>query len=238
MECELPPPLTERDLENVLGSDASPEVREHLRRCRHCRERLTLFAAEEAPVRARLYRAECPSTEQLGEWQIGLLEPEEASTVAAHLALCPLCQSDIAMIAEVLEQQLTVEEPLFAGLRRLVARLAPTGQPGVGGRLVFRGERGDTRAYVVGDLQLNITVEPVHRGRYMLVGLLTRTNASLGSFAGTKVQLLEHDHLVAETTVDELDNFTFDDLPPGEYGLAVPFAQDVLLIPKLDLPID
>lgn len=240
MECHLPPPLTQTELDTVLAGEAPPRILNHVRGCPACRPRLAELAAEEAPVRARLFRAECPSSEHLGEWQMGLLDPDQAAAITLHLAFCPWCQHDVDTIAEVLAQPLAADEAPFADLRRLVARLVPGGAIGSTPHLApaLRGHAATSRAYLADDVQVTVASEPVAGGRQLLVGLLTRPGAALGSFSGTTVQLYQHEQLVAETTVDELDNFAFDDLTPGQYDLALPFQNDVLLIPSLDLPTD
>ncbi|MCZ7572842.1 MAG: hypothetical protein M5U01_30175 [Ardenticatenaceae bacterium] len=238
MECQFPPPLTETALDAALDGEAPPRILNHLRGCPACQTRLAERAAEEAPVRARLFRAECPSSEHLGEWQMGLLEPDQAAAVTLHLAFCPWCQKDVDTIAEVLAQPLASDESPFAGLHRLIARLVQANLIGPRNQLglALRGHGGNSRAYQADDLQVTVASEPFPGGRLLLVGLLTRSGAALGSFRGTAVQLFQHQQLVAETTVDELDNFTFDGLTPGQYDLALPLQNDVLLIQSLNLP--
>lgn len=240
MDCHFPQAPTETDLDAALAGEAPPQILDHLRDCPACRTRLAERAAEEAPVRARLFRVDCPSSEHLGEWQMGLLQPDQAAAIAAHLASCPWCQHDVDTIAEILAQPLAMDESPFAGLRRLVARLVQTnivGSPGQAA-LALRGQKGGSRAYQADDLQVTIASEPLASGRLLLVGLLTSTGTTLEDFRGTRVQLFQHHQLVAETEVDELGNFTFDGLTPGQYDLALPFENEVLLIPNLDLSTD
>jgi len=50
----------------------------------------------------KLYRWDCPSNEELGEYQMGLLGKEQALSVKKHLNKCVLCAAEVVSLAKFL----------------------------------------------------------------------------------------------------------------------------------------
>lgn len=132
MECKLPPPLTDEALSLVLDGEANQEIREHLSLCPSCTARLNQMKQFESSLRQRLKRFDCPSPQQLGDYQLGLLEADEAEAIQRHLEQCPRCKAELAMLIQFLEQA--------SGDDTVGNKIIPLGLP----KNVMRAERVQT----------------------------------------------------------------------------------------------
>jgi hypothetical protein len=101
MECVLPPPLSEAEIESFVMGEASFEVIEHARRCAGCAWRITQRRGIESGLGFQLLCDGCPPTMTLGEWRLGLLDETEARVVADHVGRCGWCQRDTEMVIMV-----------------------------------------------------------------------------------------------------------------------------------------
>jgi anti-sigma factor ChrR (cupin superfamily) len=50
-----------------------------------------------------LYRAFCPETLELGEYQLGMLSSKQANKIQTHLAECPHCRAELAQLKSFLK---------------------------------------------------------------------------------------------------------------------------------------
>jgi hypothetical protein len=237
MTCVMPPALTELEIDMLLADEAPPAVVEHHRRCPACAQRVARLAAEEASLRAHLFRADCPESLALGEWHLGLVSQQEARQIEAHLNVCPWCKQEIEELVAMLAAPPVKMDASFVGLRRLIASLATSlsGEPSA--VVAVRGGSKEPLAFQADDVSLTLSTEPGPNGRLTLIGFLTSSEGGLGALAGQTIQLLQYDEPVAETVVDELHNFAFDQLTPGFYTLAIPRDTEVILIPELELTL-
>jgi anti-sigma factor RsiW len=103
--CRLATPLDDIDLLAALDGEADPEVMAHLRECPACVARMREYAALQALLHRRLYRALCPSSEALAAFQQGMLEGGRSAMVVRHVAECPHCARELRLLAEVFTPQ-------------------------------------------------------------------------------------------------------------------------------------
>ena len=104
MACTSPPELNDRELLTYIDGEADREVVAHLERCPHCRERARRLARLQGRLTAQLYRVTCPSSQVLGEHQLGILPPVEAEAIARHVASCPHCAREVAQLGDYLNE--------------------------------------------------------------------------------------------------------------------------------------
>jgi anti-sigma factor RsiW len=103
MECSRAGVIRNEELLAYLaGEKVRPLVREHLAECRHCFARLTAYRRMDLALSGALYRWDCPRSEVLGEYQLGLLGQEGSAAVRHHLVLCELCAAEVAALVEFL----------------------------------------------------------------------------------------------------------------------------------------
>jgi hypothetical protein len=203
--------------------------------------------------------------EQILDWLEGRLSAQASATVAAQVAVADAAlqaqvawarvflQTSKAVIVEApppalhqklqqlfvdhrRQQKVTKSELGF--LQRLVAALTFDSflQPGLAG--VRSTQTLDLRQLVystaVADVALNVRRERT-LGNHILAGQLLPTSDLAP--ATVSVQLLQNDHEVGITLADELGEFTFTDLPAGDYQLILSADQLELLLPPFTLNV-
>jgi anti-sigma factor RsiW len=224
MACVHPPELPDRQLLAYLDGEATARIVAHLSQCPACRQRARQLAHLQAALTSQLYRLECPTPHELGEYQLSVLTQAQAAAVAAHLIECPHCLAEVAQLNSYLaDLSAELKTSIVERARVLVARLidggnragAPAFAPAMAG---IRGEDAEPSIYQAGDLQITIMVEPDDErpGRQTLLGLLVA--AVPGDL---QAQLWQATQLVASAPVDAAGNFILANLTPGDYELTL-----------------
>src|SRR4051794_17389646 len=98
LDCTFPPALSELDLIAAIDDEAEPRVLHHLCRCPHCAARAKALATMQDQLRAKLYRLFCPLSDDLIDYQQGLLSSERHASIARHLAICPHCAHELLLL--------------------------------------------------------------------------------------------------------------------------------------------
>jgi hypothetical protein len=167
---------------------------------------------------ARLYRALCPPSTELGEYALGMLFSSQAKAIEAHLAGCPHCRRELAGLRQYLQElapdlEFSLAERVKVFVARLLGPAAGTSQ-----NLAFglRGEMGETRTYSAGEAELTVEVQtdPNHPELRALLGLVTGLEG-----AELTAALWRTGELLAREPLDDLGNFMFQGLAPGNYDL-------------------
>jgi hypothetical protein len=244
MDCISPPPLSDGQLGAYIAGDADPVTTAHLAHCTYCRERARAFARINQQLAAHLYRADCPSSLVLGEYELGLLPAEQTLAIQQHLQLCPHCPRELAQLNGFLAAVAPDLEPdplqvIGQRVRMLIAELVDraAGLTNAGGLApALAGLRGDAveqLAYQAEEFQIILETQPdpTQSGRTTLLGLLLGADQPQ-----TLVAHLRQADLPIETApVDELGNFIFSALPAGQYDLLLSGDDVEVHIPALQL---
>lgn len=239
MACKLTVQLRDSDLLAYLKGATPPAINQHIAECPECQERVEALAAPPSRLTQALYRITCPSSLQLGEYQLGLLPEPAAQAVTQHLCTCPHCTQELALLKAYLAKVSPDLAPIPASslverVRVRVAQLvtemtdwganvgAALGQgaamtPALSGVRGVRGPTDGQSIYTVDDVQIILDVEadPMQPDRKVILGLVLGLEEPQSAVA----HLWQAGRHVAETVVDELGNFMLADLPPGEYEL-------------------
>lgn len=241
MPCEMPPELDDVQLLAALDGEADAQVAEHLEGCRYCRSRAARLARLQGQLTARLYRLDCPRPEELGEYQMGLLEADRAATIRQHLDGCPLCQREMAEWQRF-EQALAPDlkfsprERIQIWIGRLVESVGKATAPGLPALAPayapVRGEAVAPRVYEAGDARVALEVEPDLQDptRRALLGLVTGV-----PFSELSAHLWQAGEEVAAAPVDELGNFEIAGLAPAHYDLILAGPEFEIHIQDLDV---
>ncbi|MBA3873912.1 MAG: hypothetical protein H0X30_32675 [Anaerolineae bacterium] len=145
MECIISQPLSDEALSLALDGLANQETQEHLLQCPACNARLTNMKRLDFVLQQRLRRFDCPSPQELADYQTGLLDADPTTVVKQHLADCPRCQNDLAMLKQFLN--LSSDEDAVSD------KIIPTGIPhnimranrvAVSGNLALKGLDNET----------------------------------------------------------------------------------------------
>jgi hypothetical protein len=181
-----------------------------------------------------LYRHDCPTTQQLGDYALRLPAPADQVAIAAHVITCPHCAAELTQIRTFL----TVEDgPPPLGLiertrRVLTAAIAPRPSATT---FALRGAAGaGTQTYLIEDITISIDlIASARRGRSELAGLVWRERDDALAIAGSSVSLIAAIDPQQTTEIDEFGNFLFADVPPGDYRLEVVLGADTIVINNL-----
>ncbi|WP_174714049.1 hypothetical protein [Candidatus Viridilinea mediisalina] len=96
--CATPPALSEAELMAAADGEADERILAHLRHCPTCTARVGHIRSFQARLRQQLYRVDCLSTDILIDYCQGLLDPYQRALVLHHLALCPHCMAEVALL--------------------------------------------------------------------------------------------------------------------------------------------
>jgi anti-sigma factor RsiW len=230
MTCVSPPELADRDLLTYIDGEADDRVIAHLEQCPHCRARAQRLARLQDWLTARLYRFNCPSPIELGEYQLGILPGERAAAMARHLAECPRCAQEVAQLQGYLADlaptlELSPLERVREQARILVARLVSggfegrqSGYPALAPAYAgLRGREGEPLIYEANQVQvvLDIQEDPRQPGRQTILGLIVGVDHP----RELEALLWQDDQCIATISVDEASNFFIPNLTPGRYEL-------------------
>lgn len=186
------------------------------------------MAKFEDKLGAALYRATCPDSLVLGEYQLGVLDEEHNTEVSQHLAECPHCTLELSQLERFArETSADLGPSLLERVRVWIAKRIPESddtRSGLAPALALRGEERGPMFYEAGDVQLTIEIQddPDTPGRRSLLGLVMGVEPK-----DIQAQLYQDAERVASVEVDELGNFIISGLSSGHYELilAAPTAE-------------
>ncbi len=265
MECSEPGTIRDEELLAYLAGDrVRPVVQQHLARCQSCSVKLADFRRFERSLTRKLYRLGCPSNQVLGEYQLGMLSNEQASSVELHLSTCVLCSVEIASLSQflandpMLVERVAVQSSLSNNhglysvkpslshlrnitsgqIRRVIATFIPP-QP----RFAYQREIASTevwpRSYAAEDFQISIQLDKgtSRKDSLQLIGFVTRKGSSLESLQGIPVVLSSEMDVVYKQNIDELGNFVFSSITPASYTLELQLPDSTIVIEKLPVAL-
>jgi anti-sigma factor RsiW len=235
MQCSAPPPLTDEQISTVIDGTAAPAVHAHVSQCASCAQRLAQARGMEQSLRTRLYRWDCPSPQQLADYQVRRANPSEARAIAAHLAGCVRCTEELAELQQFLAADVPLEAPQPAPMPpktspwgALFARPQPQ-RPAV----ALRGAGPGPLMAAVGDTTIFLDVQPA-AGQIALQGQLV--DADQDRWVGALVEIRQSGALVATAEVGDLGGFTCAALPVGATELRItPRHGRMIVLTDLDL---
>jgi hypothetical protein len=177
----------------------------------------------EEQLTQNLYRAACPSSLELGEYELGMVTAERKSWIQAHLGDCRFCTAELAQLQEYFadlkpDLELTLAERAGSRVQTWFARLLPDSGPLAQPGLALRGNQNELLSYEAGEAQLHleVQVDPRQSDRRSLLGLLVGVEPQ-----EVEACLVRGAEVIQRVSLDELSNFTFPAIQPNEYTLLV-----------------
>ena len=168
-------------------------------------------------LRNNLYRYDCPPSVELGEYQLQMLPEAQANRIRAHLQACPYCRSELSQLAAFLQD---VSQDLdYSLIERLNIWIAERMPGEAGGQSLAFGLRGDSGSnpvydYQAGGVQITVEIQENSHAQRTLLGL------ALGiAVQGSTANLWQDGERLLSVPLDELGNFIFSAVDPGEYEL-------------------
>jgi len=185
----------------------------------------------------QLYRIDCPSPFDLGEYHLGLLPAAQMEVIRRHLDECTHCRREVAQLEDYLADLASILEPgpleqVLERVRVMVANLVsgrPLGQHALPPAFMpVRGEGQEPLIYEAGEVQVMIEIQqdtdqPDH---WMILGLVIGSDFP----QELKAHFWAAEQRLATVPVDELGNFVLPNILCGRYEL-------MLSGPEIDIHI-
>ncbi len=236
--CIDPRAVTPEAIMSFVDGEAPPAVADHIRRCPSCGAEAADLSVLQGRLSTVLNRVDCPPTQLLGEYSLDLLAAEQRTAIAGHVLECVRCTAELQTLRAFLKEEALAPAPeagAMARLRRIVATLFVPTQSYAPGAVALRGA-ADATAQTYQAADMTITLGPgaqPRRGRASMMGLMVREAGDSGDAdvpPGSMARLLAPSGAVESAEIDELGNFTFDDLHPGTFVLELQLADTVVVV--------
>jgi len=219
MNCIAPEEIREGDLLAFVEGRAIPQVEEHIARCPFCAAEAAALARADRALSTALYRASCPATEVLLQYQAGLLEMRERRQIARHIQECSFCAGELRRLSALDAPQYSLWEEMRRAARTIVEAVHV---PPLAHRAVAaRGGRFGPRLYRAGELDVVLgseTLSPT-RDLWRLRGRVTRGGLAMIDLTGSTVRLIQEGRIIAGQAIDDMGYFSCEHLTAGQYDL-------------------
>lgn len=231
--CMNPQEIHEGDLLAYIGGEASPEVAAHVARCAFCTAEAAALQFLETAVQTTWPRRDCPETDVLMQFHMGMLLAAERQRAQAHLAACAACQAELQQFLPVPVAPSWLERLRLAGKDLLEAIQVPATMQPV---LVVRGS-SSAQAYRVGRYQVLLAIEPpiVTENRGGLEGQVTRDDDPTADLTG-QVSLWQAETLMVQDVVDKFGYFELENIASGVYTLHIDLLVDDMIVSNVTIP--
>jgi len=221
-----------------LDGEADPETTLHLQQCDYCRDRVKTLEREQKLLASQLYRASCPSTDELGEFHLRMMPSGRMLVIAQHLRECPLCTREIDQLKEFLSDLASgAEGNLLQQTKRLIAQLVSgRGVPGVAGEPSFalRGTGEGPMTFEAKGTVIVLDVQPANEGKVNILGQVAADDQDL--WTGSTVTINQADGSKTTDTLDDLGAFHFEQVSSGSIQIMISSPHGVeVQIPMIDV---
>jgi len=201
--------------------EANQEIGLHLTQCSHCRQKAETLERFQKTLTAQLYRINCPSSLELGEYHLRMLPASQMLVISQHVRECLHCASEVAELESFLDDQVpNPEDSLLGRAKVLVARLVG------GGELTFtpspaalRGEGKGPITFAAEGIIIILDIQPTTEGRANILGQVAADHQD--DWTGALVELRRDSLLQISTTVDDLGAFQCERVTPGQQELRI-----------------
>lgn len=225
--------LKDWELDMLLGGDGTPEMEAALAGNPENQARLHQLQKDDKTLFAHLFRTECPTPLELGEWHLNLVDANRAQAIRSHLDICPHCEEELAAITAVVSKPLFQDAPAMRGrslLKRIIMKLEALVGDAAGQMAFAPAMRGNSWSvcYAGGDYLLSLTRQQTISGGALIGSILAN---DLTGHATLK----QGRSVVYETQLTESATFSFDDITPGFYELVIATPDAELIVPELHI---
>jgi hypothetical protein len=195
------------------------------------------MASIEDQLKRILYRAFCPESIELGEYQAGRLPAERREAIREHLRDCPFCIQELEELRNFLEETgWEIEPGPLEKLRIIVARLLDVkgglgARPPLPGAPALQGVRGGASRSLIYEAEgilitLDFQADPERQESMTLIGLVSAPEP-----IPFDARLHKAGVFISSTPVDEFGNFKLSPILSGTYAL-------ILSSPAVEIQIE
>ena len=122
--CIAPTEAHPWQFEAALYGEADAAFLDHIQRCTYCRNQLDGLRHEQQALHQLLYRADCPTLDELRAHAWKLSGPSRAAEIAVHLAICQLCTQEQAQLLGPLPATMAINSDDTGLLTNISRRIA------------------------------------------------------------------------------------------------------------------
>lgn len=221
MDCVFVSPLTDEQISLLIDGNGSEDLESHIGGCPACRRRYQEAQQLEIMLHKQLHRGDCPSSQTLTDFHMGLLGPPRDSEVEAHLEICSTCREElrvlIAFIAGDEGEQVTFEEP--ANIIRpsryyFEAQVQETAIEAIRG-----GKKYQIRA-TANNITLFFDIQQTAEG-IALEGVLITLDEDPLDWTGSLVEVRSTEGLEATSYVDDMQTFRCEPISQGVFDIRI-----------------
>ena len=219
MRCDAPPPLSDEEINAALDGAPPPETIAHLERCSGCRARLVEAQQLDRALQRKLHRWDCPPSETLAEYHLGLLDTGRERSVTWHVQNCVRCAAELEELRLFLLEETPAMEPVIRQPavpwrpHAILARLLPSGPRGQ--LAAVRGEGGVS--LIAQSSAATIVLEPrlSEPAQVLITGQIADDAGEQDRWQDALVEMRQAGVLIATAFVDDLGAFS---MGPVEHG--------------------
>lgn len=232
--CVFPPALDDKQLLAYLDGVADERTISHLKGCAHCREKAEMLDKMQRRLTARLYRFNCPSSMELGEYHLRMLPASQMLVIGQHVRECPHCAREVAELEGFLVPEAPVES-LLGRAKLLIARYVGPGDVTFTPAPALRGEAKGPITFAAEGIIIVLDIQPATEGSVDILGQVAADDQD--DWTGALVELRK-DHLPnISSTVDDLGAFQCKGVSPGQHELRIASKEgSVVLISSFEIP--
>ena len=237
--CISPPELDDKQLLAYLDNrEADPATALHLKKCPYCREKAEALDRLQKRLTTKLYRFDCPSPLELGEYHLRMLPSPQMLVVAKHARECPHCAREIAELEEFLGDRASAEgDSLIGKAKVLIARLLGGNQesmaPGVS---ALRGETKGPLTFEADGMLITLDFQPAAEGRVTIIGQVAAEDQD--QWTGAEVKIEQADGSKETARIDDLGAFHIEETFSGPIQITVTSPDGIeVQIPNIDINI-
>ena len=239
MKCKFPPELEDKKLLAYLDGEVDQEAKFHLEQCQYCLEKAKDLARVHNLLTARLYRINCPSSLELGEYQLNMLSDSQKLIVWQHLRECPHCTREVDELQNYLGNLTPVgESGVLEGIKTLVARWVG-GNPA--GSLspapsALRGEAKGPLTFEADGIVIILDIQPISAGRVSVLGQVAADDQD--GWTDAVVELRQVDLPPINASLDDLGAFRFEEAHAGSAEITITSSYGIIVrTPNFDIAV-
>jgi|SRR5690349_637653 len=226
MKCITSPALENVEIALYVDGESDEAVKAHIQQCPYCRERARQWTHLQNGLRRQLYRSNCPTPMELGEFQLDYLTGAQELVVARHLQECLLCKREVEIMERLLAD-LAPETSLLGAVKVLIARLVGA-QAENGLAPALRGEGKGPLTFDAGGTVIVLDVQPAREGRVRILGQVAADDQD--KWTDALVEIRQDGRLQISTVVDDLGAFQSDDMEPRSSELRIASKDGSLIL--------
>lgn len=241
-ECNAPTLMDDAAKASYLDGVASSAVTAHVQTCAVCSSELQALAQQTTQLTATMFRANCPSTDDL----LHHIHFEADAAIAQHLEGCPHCSAEIATLQAVLASPLDMpgQVPLatpttswrdqLQGLGRQLLEAVRLPQPTTPA-YALRGEQ-QLIHYQAGSFLITLTREaPIASAEMWSIEGQVVNQGDADADCQGRVSLLHDNIVVTQQEIDEFGYFDLSEVKTSTYDLQLELPTNIVLITRVQL---